>query len=60
MPPEIIDDVLSDTSAHLPRPRRNADGAVSVRDYADWHYALGDAMTHELDIIEQEQAVAKR
>lgn len=46
VPAYIIDDVLSGTSAKLPR---NADGSVSVRDYAEWHYAIGEAVARELD-----------
>lgn len=50
MPGAIIADVLSGTSQTLPR---NADGSVSVADYAAWHIALGEAMERELQADER-------
>lgn len=46
VPAAMVDEVLSGSSVKLPR---NADGSVSVRDYAEWHFALGEALALEMD-----------
>lgn len=46
VPAAIVDEVLSGSSIKLPR---NADGSVTVRDYAEWHIALGEALALEMD-----------